>query len=536
LSEEQQKLPKEWISAKLGDIAPSGGTRNLEVYGDKEFYYVDIEAVDNIGQKIVNPKRISRAKAPSRARMAIEAGDIIFSLVRPYLRNIAIVPEELNGQVASTAYCVMRPAQGILSSFIFYSVLRDDFINSIATYGNSPPSGHDDEFLAMSIPLAPTNEQRHIVSAIEQQFTRIDAAAAALIRVQTKLKRYRAAVLKAAVEGKLTESWRAEHPATESASQLLEQILNERRTRWEADLRAKGKDPAKVKYIEPAKPDTENLPELPEAWCWVVVGQLLIESPCNGISIKGSDTPPGVPALRLSAMSESGFDYDDRRYIPISEDVAESLAIREGDYFVSRGNGSLHFVGRGTFAQKPPERIVFPDTMIRLRFVNVGLLRNFIACIWSSAFMRTQIETKAHTTAGIYKISQPNVESFILPLPPILEQEQIVAEVERRLSVVAQLEAIIQTNLKRAERLRQSILREAFAGRLVPQDSDDEPASVLLERIRKERDRRKKETASNGRYVHVFDEPVQKINVEETQQTGLWESVGGARIDKEYIS
>ncbi len=477
-----------------------------------------------------------------RGFTSFQEGDVLFAKITPCMENgKSAVAHSLSSGIGfgSTEFHVLRPSLGINPQLLYYYISQGSFRQAARTHmtGSAGQLRVPASYLAEAqYPLAPLLEQQRIVAAIEQQFTRLDAAVAALKQVQTKLKRYRAAVLKAAVEGKLTESWRAEHPATESASQLLEQILNERRTRWEDDLRAKGKDPAKVKYIEPAKPDTENLSELPEAWCWVVVGQLLIESPCNGISIKGSDTSPGVPALRLSAMSASGFDYDDRRYIPISEDVAESLAIREGDYFVSRGNGSLHLVGRGTFAQKPPERIVFPDTMIRLRFVNVGLLRNFIACIWSSAFMRTQIETKAHTTAGIYKISQPNVESFILPLPPILEQEQIVAEVEQRLSVVAQLEAIIQTNLKRAEQLRQSILREAFAGRLVPQDPDDEPASVLLERIRKERDRRKKETASNGRYVHVFDEPVQKINVEETQQTGLWESVGGARIDKEYIS
>ncbi len=124
---------------------------------------------------------------------------------------------------------------------------------------------------ALIVPIAPLDEQHRIVAAIEQQFTRLDAGIAALRRAQTKLKRYRAAVLKAAVEGKLTETWRTQHPDTEPASILLERILKERRAKWEADLRAKGKDPAKVRYVEPAKPDTESLPELPEGWCWATV-------------------------------------------------------------------------------------------------------------------------------------------------------------------------------------------------------------------------------------------------------------------------
>src|SRR5947199_10136650 len=122
-----------------------------------------------------------------------------------------------------------------------------------------------------------------MVAAIEQQFTRLDAGLAALQRAKLKLKRYRAVVLKAAVEGKLTEAWRAEHPTTEPASMLLERILKERRTKWETVLRAKGKDPAKVKYVEPAKPDLEGLPGLPEGWCWTIL--------CNVGHWSGGGTP-----------------------------------------------------------------------------------------------------------------------------------------------------------------------------------------------------------------------------------------------------
>jgi uncharacterized delta-60 repeat protein len=226
---------------------------------------------------------------------------------------------------------------------------------------------------------------------------------------------------------------------------------------------------------------TVNLPALPEGWCWVRVEQLLTEGSCNGISVKGSNVPPGVPALRLSAMSDSGFDYSDRRYIPISEQVAEALAIAEGDFFVARGNGSLHLVGRGTLAQPSAERVVFPDTMIRLRLSSV--VRKFIALIWPSRLVRRQIEKRARTTAGIYKISQRDIDGFAVPLPPLSEQEEIVSVVEQRLSLAQESESQIEANLKRSSRLRQSILKRAFEGKLAPQDPNDEPATVLLGRI-----------------------------------------------------
>ena len=123
-------------------------------------------------------------------------------------------------------------------------------------------------------------------------------------------------------------------------------------------------------------------------------------------------------------------------------------------------------------------------------------------------------------------LNQAILSSIILPLPPVAEQQQIISEVDQRLSVITQLEAIVEANLKRAERLRQSILKEAFAGRLVRQDPDDEPASVLLEHIRKEREEQKKGANGNGRFVRVSDEPVQ-IDVEGTRQVELWEGVGG---------
>ena len=294
-------------------------------------------------------------------------------------------------------------------------------------------------FAVMSFRLPPLAEQRRIVARIEELFAELDEAVAELERVRANLKRYRASVLKAAVSGDLTADWRAGRRDDDPASVLLERILRDRRAKWEADQLAKfaaaDKPPPKnwqTKYAEPSPPDTSTLPTLPEGWCWVGMEQLLSGSICNGISVKGQDTPPGVPALRLSSMSDRGFDFEKRRYIPIADDVASELAVRENDFFLSRGNGSLHLVGRGTLAQSPPELIVFPDTMIRVRFPSVDVAR-FVATIWSSRFIRKQIEKRARTTAGIYKISQKDVEEFVVPLPPLAEQEAIVAEVEPRL-------------------------------------------------------------------------------------------------------
>ncbi len=159
------------------------------------------------------------------------------------------------------------------------------------------------------------------MAAIEQQFSRLDAGVAALERARKELKRYRTAVLKAAVEGRLTEAWREENPDVELASELRGRILEERRERWQRDQLAayekKGKKPPKnwrSKYKEPAAPNTEDLPELPEGWCWVSVEQLttLVR---NGLSQKPDQTPPGYRILRISAVRPMNVDLTDVRFL-----------------------------------------------------------------------------------------------------------------------------------------------------------------------------------------------------------------------------
>ena len=313
---------------------------------------------------------------------------------------------------------------------------------------------------ALPIPLPPPDVQRQIVAEIEKQFTRLDAGVAALRRVQANLKRYRAAVLKAACEGRLvpteSELAKAEGRSFETGHALLQRILADRRKHWQG----------KGKYKEPAEPDTAHLPPLPEGWAWASVDQLLAAPLCNGVSVKGTDGPPGVPALRLSAMSDNGFKYEEVRYLPLPASAVDDLWIQEGDFFISRGNGSLHLVGRGTLAQQPPGRLIFPDTMIRLCLSDPLKSSGWVAALWPSRLLRSQIEARVKTTAGIYKIAQPQVESIALPLPPLAEQTRIVAEVERRLSVVGELESVASANLQRAARLRQSILQKAFTGAL----------------------------------------------------------------------
>ena len=161
-------------------------------------------------------------------------------------------------------------------------------------------------------------------------------------------------------------------------------------------------------------------------------------------------------------MSESGLDYADHRFLPVPPASVDDILVKEGDFFISRGNGSLALVGRGSTAQAPPFPVIFPDTMMRLRFADAEV-RRWVATIWPSRLIRRPIEQRAKTTAGIYKIAQPQVASISLPLPPAPERERTLAEVDRRLSIVREVDVEVDSNLKRAHVLRQAILTCQFS-------------------------------------------------------------------------
>ncbi len=441
----------------------------------------------------------------------LQHGDILLNEGQSleWVGRPAMYRDELPGSCFQNTLVRFRPGPAVLPAFallIFRHYLHSQRFQRIAKWTVNIAHLGASRFAELEFPVPPLDEQRRITEKSDELLADLDVGVATLRRVRTTLKRYRASVLKAAVEGRLTEEWRTKHPDVEPGSALLARILTERRRRWEERQLAKfaqvGKQSPKgwrEKYVQPSGPDSQELPALPTGWIWASVDQLLTEPTCNGISVKGADTPPGIAALRLSGMSATGFDYSKRRYLPIDDSTGERLAIRQDDFFVSRGNGSLHLVGRGTLAQEPPELIVFPDTMIRLRVCNEGPLRRFLNLIWGSRLLRRQVEKRARTTAGIYKISQRDIESFVVPLPASAEQDEIVKEIEQRCSILDEIESQIESNLKRAAHLRQSILKCAFEGRLVPQDLADEPADRLLERIRQQREAAVEPREGSGR-------------------------------------
>lgn len=355
-----------------------------------------------------------------------------------------------------------------------------------------------DRIRQIRLPFAPLSEQQRIAGSIDSYLSRLYEAAAILERVQRNLKRYRASVLKAAVEGRLVpteaELARAEKRDYEPASVLLERILTERRRLWEeaelAKLKAAGKPPKddrwKAKYQPPAVPDTADLPPLPEGWCWTSLDQLICGPLANGRSVPDAHTG-GFPVLRLTSMRGTNVDLAERKLGAWTAADAAPFLVRRGDFFVVRGNGSRHLVGRGCLVDEEPDPVAYPDTLIRAR-LTPAIHPALFALLWHGEVVRSYIESTARTTAGIYKVNQADLARAPIPLAPVAEQHRLHRELDRLMSVADAITTDVDRERLRCERLRHGILRWAFEAKLVDPDPNDEPAEVLLARIRAERE------------------------------------------------
>jgi len=283
----------------------------------------------------------------------------------------------------------------------------------------------------------------------------------------------------------------------EPANALLRRILDERRAKWEAEqlakMRAQGRmlldDGWRAKYQEPQEPDTAGLAELPRGWVWCRFEQLLIELKNGYFGGTPASDPPGTPILRINAVRPGKVNLYDLRFLPeLEAEAVQNYYLKNGDLLFTRYNGSLELVGVCGIVRGLQDTMLYPDKLIRACMPISLVLPEYLEIYFATEVPRRLIERKTKTTAGQQGIAGGELKGIPVALPPLAEQQRIVTEVERRLSVVAEVGAAVTANLKRAERLRQFILKRAFAGKLVPQDPSDEPASALLERIGRERE------------------------------------------------
>jgi len=213
-----------------------------------------------------------------------------------------------------------------------------------------------------------------------------------------------------------------------------------------------------------------------------LLASFLTQKLCNGRSVPTANGG-GLPVLRLTCLQRGLVNTNETKLGDFGGVDHEKYRIEPDDFLISRGNGSIRLVGIGGLVPAHAPPVAFPDTLIRARVDHRRLRPEFLRLIWSSKIVRRQLEAQARTTAGIYKVNQTMIGKVSFPTPYPEDQDRLVQELDQVREVVSGLDIGVSLAQERSKSLRRSILADAFAGQLVPQDPDDEPASVLLERI-----------------------------------------------------
>lgn len=385
-----------------------------------------------------------------------------------------------------------------IPEFLFWFLRSRNFeiLRDCAKDGTTVASIETDRLKNFRLPLAPLAEQRRIVSRIDELFSRIDAGERAIVEARAGLKRYRKAVLKAAVTGALTEDWRVANPSKETGADLLVSILDARRTAWlkteTEKLKAKSKSPPKsaadeekllAKYAPAKTIEEQELPEVPTGWVWATLAQLTLIK--GGVTVDNKRQPASpvtVPYLRVANVQAGRTDLAEVKQITVEEARAKDCLLKSGDILLNEG-GDLDKLGRGWVWYGQIDPCIHQNHVFRARPVSDLVTPEYVSH-YTNAMGQTFFMEKGKQSVNLASISLTAISKLPVPLPPPAEQSEIVSRVEEALSRADAAEATLNAQARAARALKQSILKAAFAGHLVRQDLTDEPASELLTRIR----------------------------------------------------
>ena len=352
----------------------------------------------------------------------LPAGAVLFSSRAP-IGYVAVAANEISTNQGFKSFVL---PQGFDSRYCYYQLKylkpQAEMIATGTTFKELSGAA------AATLPfrVAPLNEQTRIADQLDILLARIQACNDRLDAIPALLKRFQRAVLDAAASGELIE-------------------------------------------------------EEPGSAPLVKLGSVLAEPMRNGKSVRDGG---GLPVLRLTALKNSRIDLREAKTGDWTDvrDVQRFL-IRNGDYLVSRGNGSKELVGRGGIVDGCDSDIAFPDTMIRIRPNVSRLLPDYLRFVWGARAIRRQIEAAAKTTAGIWKVSQPDLEGVMIPLPSLELQAASTKRIQALMDLAGHIERRHAASTRYARRLTPLTLAKAFRGELVPQDPTDEPASALLTKL-----------------------------------------------------
>lgn len=495
---EAAALPESWCVATLNDIAqPFGGSTpsksDASFWADGTVPWVspkDMKVFDLRGSEdLVSEKALARLLLIPEGSILVVVRSGILSRILPVAINH--LPVTINQDMRAFV-----PAPEISARFIAWQLLANqrEILGKCSKDGTTVASIEAVALASFPFALPPAAEQHRIVAKIEELFSELDQGVASLKTAREQLKVYRQSLLKNAFEGKLTAAWRAAHAdQLETAATLQQRIARERQARYQqqlADWQAAGQPGPKPKPPKPLSPLTAEelaeLPELPAGWGWVRLETI------QAFEKHAVKAGPFGSALKKEFYVSDGFKIYGQEQVIRGDHTY-------GDYFISEAKYAdlsscavrpfdvlISLVGTIGKVLVLPERAA--PGIINPRLVKISLNRGaylpaFFKAYFESGFLRSLYATESQgTTMDILNLGM--IQGLPYPLCSLEEQQEILSELESKLSEADQLDQTLATALQQADALRQAILKKAFCGQLVAQDKNDEPATALLERIR----------------------------------------------------
>lgn len=445
------ELPAGWAWATLGDV-----TEPVEQRGPGErptFCYIDIGAVDNGSKRITDAKVLAVSEAPSRARQNVRTGDVLVSMTRPNLNAVALVPESLDGAVASTGFHVLR-GRDVEPAWLFAVVTSPAFVSAMTdlVQGALYPAVRAADVREYRVAVPPLAEQRRIVAKLDKLLANGRAAREALEAVPRLTEDFRRSLLTAAVTGDLTEDWR----------------------------RASGAQRARTTDGRPGEQQAAGMPALPATWSYMSVAKVAQTGTVvtYGIVLPGPEVPNGVPYVRQQDIEDGRVKVE--QLARTSREIAakhERSALLEGDVL-------LCIIRHLRVAVVPPgiDGANLTQGTVRIRpadFITADYLAAYLAAPPAQHWMK-----RCYIGMAMPRINVKDARAVPVAVPPLAEQREIMRRVKEALQVAERQAVSARDMLELLNRLEQAALAKAFLGELVPQDPSDEPATALLERVR----------------------------------------------------
>lgn len=500
-------LPVGWTRATIAEVGKSvtGNTPSTQNQNNYGAFIPFVKPPQLTDSQIDNTKEYLSEQGAKLSRVLPPFSVLVSCIGNLGKIGINKVPVAFNQQINA-----IIPFEGISATYLFYQAQSHAFRTQLESKATATTISivNKGSFETVFLNISPLNEQHRIVAKIEELFSELDQGIDNLKTAQAQLKVYRQALLKHAFEGKLTAEWRAQNAdKLESASALQQRIQHAREQRYQQQLakwQTNGKQGSKPKAPKPIAPLTAEelaeLPELPEGWCYFYAEELcdFITKGTTPSKEKLFENAGDVPFIKVYNLTKTGkLDFTIEPTF-VSQETHNGFLNRSKVYpsdvlmnIVGPPLGKVSIVPN----THPEWNINQAIAIFRSEHISPKLLSIYL----SDERIVNSMMSKSKATAGQFNLTLEICRETIIPIFAEKEQTFLEALLDERISQIDQLDQTITTSLQQAEVLRQSILKKAFSGELVPQDPNDEPASALLARIRAEKEAQTSQQAKSGK-------------------------------------